>query len=180
MHRNRFTVLCLSSVTLLTAVLAFDASPPPPPAAPASTAPPAATAGPGAGTAGPATVGGTAEARLSEATALAAAGKFKEAIAKLEALRRDPACPPRAVALLGALYLKVNRPKEALEVLRPLAEPADAQPAVLYNAGLAALALHEVPVAEGYLGRAGGAKRRRRRRRRERGGGARRGRGGAC
>jgi len=154
MHRNRFTVLCLSSVTLLTAVLAFDASATPAPAAPASTAPPAATAGPGAGTAGPATVGGTAEARLSEANALAAAGKFKEAIAKLEALRRDPACPPRAVALLGALYLKVNRPKEALEVLRPLAEPADAQPAVLYNAGLAALALHEVPVAEGYLVRA--------------------------
>jgi predicted Zn-dependent protease len=172
MHRNPFAVLRLPSIALLTTVLALAGAAPPAAAAPASAAPPAATAGTGAGpaaggTGGQAgsqagsTAGGqaatgaqAAEARLSEANALAAAGKFKEAIAKLEALRRDPACPPRAVALLGALYLKVNRPKEALEALRPLAGPADAQPAVLYNAGLAALALHDLPAAEGYLVRA--------------------------
>jgi len=114
--------------------------------------PPAAAASPAAS--GAATGSQPAEARLSEAGNLAAAGKFKEAIAKLEALRREPGCPPRAVALLGALYLKVNRPKEALEVLRPLAAPADAQPAVLYNAGLAALALHDASTADGYLVRA--------------------------
>lgn len=154
MHLTRKLVVLLFAAGTLSAALVLVGAAPaaPPPAAP----PPAATppAVPGAA-AGPATGSQqAAEARLSEAGNLAAAGKFKEAIAKLEALRREPACPPRAVALLGALYLKVNRPKEALEVLRPLAAPADAQPAVLYNAGLAALALHDVPAAEGYLVRA--------------------------
>jgi predicted Zn-dependent protease len=153
MHRTRILAILLFTAGTLSAVQALAVAAPaaPPPAAP----PPAATppAAPGAA-AGPATGSQAAEARLSEAGNLAAAGKFKEAIAKLEALRREPGCPPRAVALLGALYLKVNRPKEALEVLRPLAAPADAQPAVLYNAGLAAVALHDVPAAEGYLVRA--------------------------
>lgn len=153
MHRTRILAILLFTAGALSAVLALagtaPAAPPPAAAAPAAT-PPAA---PGAA-AGPATGSQAAEARLSEAGNLAAAGKFKEAIAKLEALRREPGCPPRAVALLGALYLKVNRPQQALEVLRPLAAPADAQPAVLYNAGLAAVALHDVPAAEGYLVRA--------------------------
>jgi predicted Zn-dependent protease len=96
----------------------------------------------------------SADARFEEATALAGHGKFKEAIAKLEALRGDPACPPRALSLLGILYVKVNRPQDALAVLRPLAEPATAEPAVLYNAGLAALAERDLPHAQGYFTRA--------------------------
>jgi len=147
MHRTRILAILLFAAGTLSAAPALTGAVPaaPPPAA----APGAAAAGSGAGGGG----SQAADARLTEAGNLAAAGKFKEAIAKLEALRREPGCPPRAVALLGALYLKVNRPKEALEVLRPLAAPADAQPAVLYNAGLAALALHDA-AAEGYLVRA--------------------------
>ncbi len=141
-------VLALAAATAATAAAATAV---PAPAAPPAGAPPAAASAPATGGA---TGGQTAEARVSEAASLAAAGKFKEAIAKLEAMRREPGCPPRAVALLGALYLKVNHPKEALAVLRPLAAPADAQPAVLYNAGLAALAVHDVAAAEGYLVRA--------------------------
>jgi cellulose synthase operon protein C len=140
-----------STVATLIAVLALAGAAGPATAAPAPAATP--TAAPGTA-AGAATGSQLVEARLTEAGNLAAAGKFKEAIAKLEAMRREPGCPPRAAALLGALYLKVNRPKEALDVLRPLAAPADAQPAVLYNAGLAALALHDVPDADGYLVRA--------------------------
>jgi predicted Zn-dependent protease len=93
-------------------------------------------------------------ARLEEAIGLASRSKFKEAIALLEPMRRDPACPPRALSLLGILYVKVNRPKDALTVLRPLAEGADAEPAVLYNAGLAALADQNPALAQGYLARA--------------------------
>jgi predicted Zn-dependent protease len=153
MHRTRsLAILLLFAAGTLSAVQASAGAAPaaPSPATPSPAVPPAASAA----AAGGGTGSQAAEARLSEAGNLAAAGKFKEAIAKLEALRREPGCPPRAVALLGALYLKVNRPKEALDVLRPLAAPADAQPAVLYNAGLAALAVHDVPAADGYLVRA--------------------------
>jgi predicted Zn-dependent protease len=153
MHRTRsLAILLLFAAGTLSAVQASAGAAPaaPSPATPSPAVPPAASAAAGGGGTG----SQAAEARLSEAGNLAAAGKFKEAIAKLEALRREPGCPPRAVALLGALYLKVNRPKEALDVLRPLAAPADAQPAVLYNAGLAALAVHDVPAADGYLVRA--------------------------
>src|ERR1700732_3352160 len=149
MHRTRSlaTLLLFAAVMLSAAQASAGAAPAAP--SPAATPPTASGTAAGGGTGSQA-----AEARLSEAGNLAAAGKFTEAIAKLEALRREPGCPPRAVALLGALYLKVNRPKEALDVLRPLPAPADAQPAVLYNAGLAALALHDVPAADGYLSRA--------------------------
>jgi predicted Zn-dependent protease len=110
----------------------------------------------GSAAAGPAAPAAAAapDAGMHEAAALASAGKFKEAIAKLEAMRRDPACPPRALSLLGALYVKVKRPKDALAVLQPLAEPADAEPAVLYNAGLAALTLSDIPLAQNYFTRA--------------------------
>ena len=43
------------------------------------------------------------------------------------------------LSLVGALYLEVGRPKDALAVLKPLADPEDSQPAVLYNAGRAAV-----------------------------------------
>ncbi len=98
----------------------------------------------------------TAEAAnepLRRATALARDGKFKEAIAELEAQRKKGGAPQRSLSLLGTLYLQVGKPVEALAVLHPLADAADAEPATLYQAGRAALMLHEVPVAQGYFQR---------------------------
>jgi predicted Zn-dependent protease len=118
-------------------------------AAPAATASGTAAPAPGAAVPAPAS-----SARLEEAVGLASRGKFKEAIALLEPMRRDPACPPRALSLLGALYVKVNRPKDALAVLRPLADSPTAEPAVLYNAGLAAIASQDPALAQGFLTRA--------------------------
>jgi predicted Zn-dependent protease len=127
------------------------ASPAPAPASSAGSAP--ATSSAPAKAAAPSSPAG-ANARLEEAIGLASHGKFKEAIALLEPMRRDPACPPRALSLLGAIYVKVNRPKDALAVLRPLADGANAEPAVLYNAGLAALAEQNPTLAQGYFTRA--------------------------
>src|SRR4051812_42012060 len=59
----------------------------------------------------------------------------------LEGMRQDPAVTPPVLSLLGALYLRTNRPKEALAILKPLADAPDADPAVLFNAGRAALAV---------------------------------------
>ena len=115
-------------------------------------APPAA-AGAGAPPAGGAAAAAL-DAQAHDAATLAAAGKFKEAIAKLEVLRRNPACPPRALSLLGALYVKVKRPQDALAVLKPMADAPDAQPAVLYNAGMAAGLLNQLTVAQNYFSRA--------------------------
>ncbi|HEV3456885.1 MAG TPA: tetratricopeptide repeat protein [Thermoanaerobaculia bacterium] len=125
----------------------------PPPASPASAGGTAAAGGE-APAASAAAAPSPADARLQEAIALASKSKFKEAIAKLEVLRRDPACPPRALSLLGILYVKDHRPKEAMAVLQPLAAAPNAEPAVLYNAGLAALAEHDLPHAQGYFTRA--------------------------
>ncbi|HXO22096.1 MAG TPA: tetratricopeptide repeat protein [Thermoanaerobaculia bacterium] len=59
----------------------------------------------------------------------------------LEELARRPAPPPQVLAFLGAVYLKANRPKDALAVLQPLAEAPGADPAVLYNTARAAFAV---------------------------------------
>lgn len=75
------------------------------------------------------------------------------AIAKLEALRASGEAPPPALATLGALYVETGRPQPALEILTPLAELDDAQPAVLYNAGRAAGALGDLERAIRYLRR---------------------------
>jgi tetratricopeptide (TPR) repeat protein len=89
---------------------------------------------------------------LESALAAASEGRFEDAIALLEALE-DPAANPREMALLGALYAETGRSAEALEVLQPLAEQAEVDPAVLYNAGRSALAVGRVELAEGYLER---------------------------
>jgi Flp pilus assembly protein TadD len=78
-----------------------------------------------------------------------------EAVSLLEAAVRDDS-PAQLVAMLGALYVEVGRPSDGLRTLQPLAEGADADPAVLYNAGRAALAMGERDLGRRYLERSVG------------------------
>ena len=79
---------------------------------------------------------------VRDALAQVAAGKLDAAIALLEPLRSGGRTPPTvALSLLGGLYLEAGKAAEAQAVLGPLAAAGDADPAVLYNAGRAALAL---------------------------------------
>jgi tetratricopeptide (TPR) repeat protein len=75
------------------------------------------------------------------------------AIQILEGLRKDPDVTPPVLSLLGGLYLKTNRAKEAMAILKPLADAADADPAVLFNTGRAAFALGQNAEGERYLAR---------------------------
>jgi Flp pilus assembly protein TadD len=92
-------------------------------------------------------------AAVQEALKLAQAGDLGGAIQKLEALRKSPSVNPRVLSLLGALYLQADKPEEALAVLKPLADAEDADPAVLYNAGRAALLVEQVGLGRQYLKR---------------------------
>jgi tetratricopeptide (TPR) repeat protein len=94
-----------------------------------------------------------AEKRLQEAGDLVDKGDVAGAVKILEGLRKEGLASPPALSLLGALYLEQNRAREALDVLRPLAEPEDTDPAVLYQAGRAALALKQTEVGQRYLER---------------------------
>jgi len=91
---------------------------------------------------------------LAEALASVDRGDLAGAIAKLEALRRQPNPSPQVMTALGAVYLKAKRPADALAVLQPLADAPDANPATLYNAGRAAFAVGKPDLGEGYLQRA--------------------------
>jgi tetratricopeptide (TPR) repeat protein len=88
--------------------------------------------------------------QVAEATQKLEAGDLKGAIALLEPLRK-PGAHPSGMALLGALYLETDRPREALELLGPLADSGAAEPQILYNAGRAALALGDKARAGNYL-----------------------------
>jgi Flp pilus assembly protein TadD len=90
---------------------------------------------------------------LQHATELARTGKFNEAIAELEAERKQGKASFRGLSLLGALLVQVHRGADALAVLKPIADGKDAEAATLYNAGRAALLTKQVPLAEGYFGR---------------------------
>jgi tetratricopeptide (TPR) repeat protein len=91
--------------------------------------------------------------RFQKAVGLAKAARLKEAIAELEAMRREGTATPPATSLLGALYGQVGRAGEALAVLRPLADAPDAAAATLYNAGRAALMLKQPALAQNYFTR---------------------------
>ncbi|HEV7506983.1 MAG TPA: tetratricopeptide repeat protein [Thermoanaerobaculia bacterium] len=78
-------------------------------------------------------------------------GDLKGSIALLEPLLKKPGVHPAVLALLGTLYLESERPKDALALLGPLADSGMAGPAVLHNAGRAALLLRQTPKAETYL-----------------------------
>ena len=114
---------------------------------PPAQTPPAAAAPAGQQPAAPAL-----DPRVQEAVALTKAGKAAEALAKLQALPKE-AVTPQVQSLEGTLYLEVGKPQEAMAVLKPLADAEDAEAAVLYNAGRAALLLNQVPEARTYLTR---------------------------
>jgi tetratricopeptide (TPR) repeat protein len=94
-----------------------------------------------------------ADPALQRAVDLAKAGKFKEAITDLEAQKKIAPLAPRGASLLGTLYLQVGRAADAFAVLKPLADAKDAEAAILYNTGRAALMLKEPKVAQPYFER---------------------------
>lgn len=91
------------------------------------------------------------EKTAEEALRLMQAGDLTGAVQKLEPIRQDQSANPRLIALLGTLYLQVNRPQDALDVLKPMADAADADPAVLYQAGRAALLVGQMQIGNEYL-----------------------------
>lgn len=93
------------------------------------------------------------EKSIQEIGTLIQAGKTEAAVEKLKALEKDPATTQPMLSLIGALYLQINRPQEALAVLQPLADAEDAVAAVLYNAGRAALLTGNVEAGRMYLTR---------------------------
>lgn len=93
------------------------------------------------------------EALAQQTLAMARGGDKAGALAKLKALAADPATTQPQLSLVGALYLQLDQPQEALAVLKPLADGDDAEPAVLYNAGRAALLTGQVDEARIYLTR---------------------------
>jgi predicted Zn-dependent protease len=100
---------------------------------------------------------GQATGPLQEALARLQAGDPEAAIALLEPLKGQAGTDPRALALLGALYVDTGRPAEAMEVLGPMAARQDADPAVLFHASRAAQALGRNDRAEEYLTRSAAA-----------------------
>ena len=91
--------------------------------------------------------------RVQEALKLAQAGNTAAALEKLRGLEKDPAATPPVLSLIGGLYLQLNKPQEALAVLKPIADRDEAEPAVLYNAGRAALLTGDVDQGRSYLTR---------------------------
>jgi Flp pilus assembly protein TadD len=91
------------------------------------------------------------EKTAEEALKLMQAGDMPGAIRMLEPIRQDASANPRLIALLGTLYLQVNRPQDAFDVLKPLADDPEADPAVLYQAGRAALLIGQTPIGNEYL-----------------------------
>lgn len=110
---------------------------------PATPPPPQETAGTGAGV----------DARVQEALKKLEAGDLQGAIQGLEGMRQEPSASPQGLALLGGLYLEAGRAEDAMAVLRPLADAADADPAALYNAGRAAARLGQAEAAVRYFER---------------------------
>src|SRR6185369_6401131 len=100
------------------------APPAPPPAAPKAAAPAVPPPGPAS----------PIQKKLEEALDRMDKKDDVGAIRILEGLKQDPSVTPPVLSLLGGLYLKTNRAKEAMAILKPLADAADADPAVLFNA----------------------------------------------
>lgn len=89
--------------------------------------------------------------RLLELAEKVQEGEFQEALALLEELAREDALPPQIVGLRGALYVETGDPARGLEILEPLTQEQNPDPAVLYNAGRAAFNLGDFESAEAFL-----------------------------
>lgn len=94
-----------------------------------------------------------AEGLLERALAEVERGDVGAAVALLEPARDWTDAPEPLLAALGGLYLETGRPEDAHAVLEPLARREDANPAVLYNAGRAAIATRRFDEGLGYLER---------------------------
>ena len=68
-------------------------------------------------------------------------------------MRAQNPAPEPILSVLGALYVEADRGEDAMAVLEPLAGAEDAPPAVLYNAGRAAILLGDAERAETFLQR---------------------------
>src|SRR5436305_7784293 len=93
------------------------------------------------------------ERKIQEVSRLVQARKTAEAIPRLQALEKDPAATPPVHVLVAVLYLELGKAQEALLVLKPMADSGDAEPAVLYQAGRAALAAGKRDDAKVYFTR---------------------------
>ncbi|MES1245273.1 MAG: tetratricopeptide repeat protein [Acidobacteriota bacterium] len=91
--------------------------------------------------------------KFQEAAGLVKKGDMAGAIAILEGLRKEGVAEPHHLSLLGALYIDQGRVAEGMAILKPLAAPPEADPAVLYNAGRAALIMRNLPEAQAYFER---------------------------
>lgn len=91
--------------------------------------------------------------RLQRAVAKVEEGDVEGAVALLEPLRHQSDLPAEVRGVLGALYLESDRPEDTLAVLGPLLDTEDANAAVLYNAGRAAVAVGDLVRGQSYLER---------------------------
>jgi tetratricopeptide (TPR) repeat protein len=91
--------------------------------------------------------------RFADALRTAESGDIGAAIVELEALRQLPEAPPAVAGILGALYVEIGEMEKGYELLQPIAESEAANPATLYHAGRAAVALGDVENAVAYLAR---------------------------
>lgn len=93
------------------------------------------------------------DALLRDVAAKVQQDDLEGAIAVLEDAQAADQAGPRALATLGALYNEIGLFEDAFAVLQPLAEATDANPAVLYNAGRAALESGDEATGETFLRR---------------------------
>jgi tetratricopeptide (TPR) repeat protein len=153
-HKSVLLVALLCACSPGDAPAGADSTPATPPATTAQTqAAPATPAPQAAQPAAPAPELSPAGKKFQEAAALVKKGDMAGAVAILEGLRKDGTAEPHHLSLLGALYIDQGRVAEGMAILRPLAAPEDADPAVLYNAGRAALIMRNLPDAQRYFER---------------------------
>lgn len=94
------------------------------------------------------------EERLMKSVAVKVAeDDLEAAIADLEDAQLAGQASPRILATLGALYNEIGLFEDAFDLLRPLAEVQEANPALLYNAGRAALETGNDALGETFLRR---------------------------
>jgi Flp pilus assembly protein TadD len=154
-HKSVLLVALLCACSPGDSPVGADSTPPAPAAAAtASPAPQAAAPAPApAQPAAPAPELSPADRKFQEAVLLVRKGDVAGAVAILEALRKEGTAEPPHLSLLGALYVEQDRAAEAMAILRPLAAPEDADPAILYNAGRAAQMMRNAPEAQRYYER---------------------------